>query len=273
MPHVPHLGLVTLLVHDYDEAIAFYVGSLGFDLVEDSPAGEGKRWVVVAPPASRQGALLLARADREEQRARVGDQTGGRVGWFLVTESFAEDYARMRAAGVVFEESPRHEPHGTVAVFRDLYGNRWDLIQRSPAVRALPRGSSSLLVRTDFADDRAWRQLLDEALAVSDDGFQAYVEPVDDRAFEGVDWQDLGAAVPPDENGASVLFVADRLACGSPEHPILVVPLSRTDVGAPFRVVPRELWAVENNLNIANMDWQDFTHAVDEDGVFRGFGS
>lgn len=124
-----HLGLAALVVRDYDEAIAFYVDALGFDLVEDTPRGDGTRWVVVAPPGAVETRLLLARAADEAQAARVGDQTGGRVGWFLTTDAFERDHARMRAAGVVFEEEPRHEPYGTVAVFRDLYGNRWDLIE------------------------------------------------------------------------------------------------------------------------------------------------
>ncbi|GAA4967296.1 VOC family protein [Yinghuangia aomiensis] len=124
-----HLGLVALVVRDYDEAIAFYVDALGFDLVEDTPRGDGTRWVVVAPPGAVETRMLLARAADDGQTARVGDQTGGRVGWFLNTDAFERDYARMRAAGVVFEEEPRREPYGTVAVFRDLYGNRWDLIE------------------------------------------------------------------------------------------------------------------------------------------------
>lgn len=124
-----HLGLVALVVRDYDEAIAFYVDALGFDLVEDTPRGDGTRWVVVAPPGAVETRLLLARAADDGQAAHVGDQTGGRVGWFLNTDAFDRDYARMRAAGVLFEEEPRREPYGTVAVFRDLYGNRWDLIE------------------------------------------------------------------------------------------------------------------------------------------------
>ncbi|MCC3770653.1 VOC family protein [Streptomyces sp. UNOC14_S4] len=126
---MPHLGLVTVVVRDYDEAVAFYRDALGFELLEDTPLDGGKRWVVVAPPGARETAVLLARAAAGEQAARVGDQTGGRVGWFLHTDAFDRDYERMRAAGVVFEETPRHEQYGTVAVFRDLYGNRWDLIQ------------------------------------------------------------------------------------------------------------------------------------------------
>lgn len=124
------LGLVTLVVRDYDEAIAFYRDVLGFALVEDTRLDDAKRWVVVAPPGSRETAVLLARAATGAQEARVGDQTGGRVGWFLHTDAFDLDHARLRAAGVVFEEAPRREAYGTVAVFRDLYGNRWDLIQQ-----------------------------------------------------------------------------------------------------------------------------------------------
>ncbi|HEY7595873.1 MAG TPA: VOC family protein [Actinophytocola sp.] len=122
------LGLVTLVVRDYDEAIAFYTGALRFELRADTSLGDGKRWVVVAPPGAPTG-LLLAKADGPEQEPRVGDQTGGRVGFFLDTDDFARDHERMLAAGVRFEEPPRHEPYGTVAVFRDLYGNRWDLVQ------------------------------------------------------------------------------------------------------------------------------------------------
>lgn len=123
-----HLALVTLVVRDYDEAIAFYTGPLGFELVEDTDRGDGSRWVVVRPRGG-DGALLLARAADDDQRASVGAQTGGRVGFFLHTDDFARDHARMTAAGVRFLEEPRHEPYGSVAVFEDLYGNRWDLLQ------------------------------------------------------------------------------------------------------------------------------------------------
>ncbi len=130
---MPHIALVTLVVDDYDEAIRFYTEALGFHLAEDAPRPDGSRWVVVEPGARNGGtALLLARAKGEAQRARIGDQTGGRVGFFLYTDDFARDHARMTAAGVTFLEEPRHEPYGSVAVFRDLYGNRWDLLQ--PAV-------------------------------------------------------------------------------------------------------------------------------------------
>lgn len=125
-----HVALVTLVVDDYDEAIRFYTEALGFALVEDTPRPDGSRWVVVTPePESHGTAILLARARGEAQQARVGDQTGGRVGFFLHTGDFARDHTRMRAAGVAFLEEPRQEPYGVVAVFEDLYGNRWDLLQ------------------------------------------------------------------------------------------------------------------------------------------------
>lgn len=130
------LGLVAIVVADYDAAIAYYTGVLGFALREDSPRGEGKRWVVVAPPSGG-CALLLAQAANDAQRSRIGDQTGGRVGFFLTTDDFARDHAAMTARGVRFVETPRHEPYGTVAVFEDLYGNRWDLLQM-----AVDRGES-----------------------------------------------------------------------------------------------------------------------------------
>jgi catechol 2,3-dioxygenase-like lactoylglutathione lyase family enzyme len=120
--------LTALLVRDYDEAIAFYVGALGFELAEDAPQGGGKRWVVVRPRGS-QGGLLLARAADEVQASYVGRQAGGRVFLFLETDDFHGDHARMQAAGVRFVEAPRREPYGTVAVYEDLYGNRWDLLQ------------------------------------------------------------------------------------------------------------------------------------------------
>ena len=123
------LALVSLVVNDYDEAIDYYVRVLGFTLREDTPMGEGKRWVVVTPGAGGSG-LLLAKAADSAQAARIGDQTGGRVFLFLETTDFAGDHARMLAAGVRFLEPPRHEPYGVVAVFEDLHGNRWDLIER-----------------------------------------------------------------------------------------------------------------------------------------------
>jgi catechol 2,3-dioxygenase-like lactoylglutathione lyase family enzyme len=123
-----HLALLSLLVRDYDEALAFYVGKMGFDLVEDSELGAGKRWVVVSPgPGGSR--FLLAKAADERQVAMIGGQGGGRVWLFLHTDDFDGDHARLSAAGVTFLEEPRHEAYGSVAVFEDLYGNRWDLLQ------------------------------------------------------------------------------------------------------------------------------------------------
>ena len=122
------LSLTALLVRDYDEAIAFYVGKLGFELRVDTPLTAEKRWVVVAPPTDPRG-LLLACAVGDRQRQAVGDQSGGRVFLFLETDDFARDYATYRERGVQFIEPPRQEPYGNVAVFEDIYGNRWDLIQ------------------------------------------------------------------------------------------------------------------------------------------------
>jgi len=127
------LGLVSIVVRDYEEALAFYVGILGFTLVEDSPVPEQqKRWVVVAPPGGRGTNLLIARASTPEQATRIGNQTGGRVFLFLYTDDFARDYEAYRAKGVEFVRPPRDEPYGTVAVFRDVSGNLWDLVERKP---------------------------------------------------------------------------------------------------------------------------------------------
>jgi catechol 2,3-dioxygenase-like lactoylglutathione lyase family enzyme len=128
----PHLSLVSVVVADYDEAINFFTRALNFELREDTPLGGGKRWVVVRPPDGAGCGLLLARADGPAQAARIGDQTGGRVFLFLETDDFKRDHARMTAAGVRFVRQPRHEAYGIVAVFEDLCGNRWDLIQPSP---------------------------------------------------------------------------------------------------------------------------------------------
>ena len=126
-----HLGLVTLVVDDYDLAIAFFVAVLGFELVEDSPSltndGRPKRWVVVRPPGAQTG-LLLAQADGAEQAAFVGTQAAGRVGFFLHVDEFSTAYTRMTSAGVRFITEPRTEPYGQVAVFLDVAGNKWDLI-------------------------------------------------------------------------------------------------------------------------------------------------
>jgi len=130
------LGLVSLVVRDYDEALAFFVGKLGFELVEDTPVPEqAKRWVVVSPPGARESRLLLARASTPEQAARIGSQTGGRVGFFLYTDDFRRDFERFTANGVEFVRPPARQPYGTVAVFRDLYGNLWDLFEPAAADR------------------------------------------------------------------------------------------------------------------------------------------
>lgn len=123
------IALLSLLVQDYDEAIAFFTEVLRFELIEDTPLGDGKRWVRVAPHGSNGASLLLARAVNAEQMARVGDQTGGRVFLFLHTSDFWEDYGYMQAHGVRFAEQPRQEIYGMVVVFFDLYGNKWDLVQ------------------------------------------------------------------------------------------------------------------------------------------------
>lgn len=123
------ISLVSLLVGDYDGAIDFYTRVLGFTLLEDTDLGNGKRWVRVAPSGSNGPALLIARAVTPAQLAAVGNQTGGRVFLFIETDNFQRDYDALRARGVRFIEPARHEPYGTVAVFEDLYGNRFDLIQ------------------------------------------------------------------------------------------------------------------------------------------------
>lgn len=124
------IGQSALVVRDYDEAISFYVDTLGFSLIEDTYIAEqDKRWVVVAPPGATESRLLLARAVNAEQSSRVGNQTGGRVFLFLFTDDFWRDFEAYKAKGVVFVREPKREPYGTVAVFKDLYGNLWDLLQ------------------------------------------------------------------------------------------------------------------------------------------------
>ena len=123
-----HIGYVAVVVKDYDEAIAYYTQMLGFDLIEDTPL-EGKRWVLVAPRNSSGTCLLLAKAVTAEQQSRIGNQTGGRVFLFLHTDDFWRDYQEMQHRGVVFVREPKEEEYGTVAVFQDLYGNKWDLLQ------------------------------------------------------------------------------------------------------------------------------------------------
>lgn len=127
------ISAVSLLVRDYDEAIAWYTSVLGFKLVEDTTLGAGKRWVVIAPPGSHETRLLLAQAKNDTERASIGHQAGGRVFLFLHTNDFQRDHAAMLARGVRFLEAPRHEAYGTVAVFEDLHGNTWDLIEHRPS--------------------------------------------------------------------------------------------------------------------------------------------
>lgn len=126
------IALTAFLVRDYDEAILFFTRALGFTLLEDSPSGPGKRWVRIGPAGGAGGELLLARAATPEQERAIGNQSGGRVFLFLETDDFARDYARMRAEGIRFTEEPRQEPYGSVVVFLDLYGNKWDLVGRMP---------------------------------------------------------------------------------------------------------------------------------------------
>jgi lactoylglutathione lyase len=126
------IAQLALVVRDYDEAIRFFTRALGFELLEDSPRGSGKRWVRVGPAGEAGASLLLARAATPDQERAVGNQSGGRVFLFMETDDFGRDYARMQAEGVRFTETPRREEYGTVVVFLDLYGNRWDLIERKP---------------------------------------------------------------------------------------------------------------------------------------------
>jgi catechol 2,3-dioxygenase-like lactoylglutathione lyase family enzyme len=130
------IGQVAIVVRDCDEALEFYVGILGFNLIEDTPIRtQSKRWVVVAPPGGNSSRLLLARAVNDEQLSRIGNQTGGRVFLFLYTDDFWRDYSRIQVKGIAFVREPKEEEYGTVAVFKDLYGNLWDLVElRAPEV-------------------------------------------------------------------------------------------------------------------------------------------
>lgn len=125
----PRIGYTCLLVRDYDEAIEYFTQKLSFQLVENTNLGDGKKWVLVAPPGDEGTCLLLAKAVTTEQIQRIGNQTGGRVFLFLHTDDFFRDYEKMSQKGVTFLETPRTEPYGTVAVFEDLYGNKWDLLE------------------------------------------------------------------------------------------------------------------------------------------------
>lgn len=127
------IGYICLVIRDYDEAITYYTQTLGFNLIEDSPSidreGRQKRWVLIAPPGAKEAKILLARASTPEESDRVGNQTGGRVFLFLHTDDFWSDYKTLIAKGVRFVREPKDEEYGTVAVFEDLYGNKWDLLQ------------------------------------------------------------------------------------------------------------------------------------------------
>lgn len=127
------IGAISLVIPDYDKALDFYVKALGFQLVEDTDLGNGKRWVLVAPLGSTETRLLLAKADSPTQSSAIGNQTGGRVFLFLNTDDFARDYDAFRSRGVPFLETPRHEAYGSVAVFQDPFGNKWDLIESRSA--------------------------------------------------------------------------------------------------------------------------------------------
>ncbi|HEV8329847.1 MAG TPA: VOC family protein [Steroidobacteraceae bacterium] len=131
------IGLVSLVVDDYDDALAFFIDKLGFSLVEDTVVPEqSKRWLVVTPPGANESRLLLAKAANQEQQSRIGSQAGGRVFLFLYTDNFWQDYERYKTNGIVFVREPKREPYGMVAVFKDLYGNLWDLLEPSDANRS-----------------------------------------------------------------------------------------------------------------------------------------
>jgi hypothetical protein len=138
-------------------------------------------------------------------------------------------------------------------------------------MKALPSVNGSLLVRTDFSEGSSWHSLVEEVMRETEDGFRAYVEVIDDSEFDGAEWADVKRNLPANDEGGAVLFVADTTALRTTGFPILVVYVF--DDREPFRCVVTELWNVDNNLNLANMDWEDFADSVDANGVFRGFGS
>ncbi|MGI8664510.1 MAG: DUF6924 domain-containing protein [Jatrophihabitans sp.] len=139
----------------------------------------------------------------------------------------------------------------------------------------LPSSYSSLLVRTDFGSEDRWLEVSEQALAANELGFQAYVRPVSNRDFDGASWHTVAAAIPPTDQGAAVLFIADQTTLASPELPILVIDIlvDAAEDHPPFRCLPAHLWSVENNLNVFNLDWHDFAANLSPDGVFRGFPS
>jgi len=146
------LGLVSLVVRDYDEALDFFIGKLGFCIFEDSLVPEqAKRWVVITPPGAIESRILLAKASTPEQASRIGAQTGGRIFLFLYTDNFWRDYNRYKTHGVVFVREPKDEPYGTVAVFKDLYGNLWDLLEPKSRIEGLKTTSNTALEPTQTA--------------------------------------------------------------------------------------------------------------------------
>jgi catechol 2,3-dioxygenase-like lactoylglutathione lyase family enzyme len=219
---VAHIALVTVVVTDYDEAIDFYTRALGFTVAEDTPLDAGKRRVVVYPPGATKTGVLLARADTDEQRLHVGNQTGGRVGLFLHTTDFDRDYQRMRNAGVRFAEGPRQESYGTVGVFEDLYGNRWDLIQpRSPKratenddaaeqARRLIAATPHMTLATADASGKPWSSPVffacDDAYTLYWVSFSGAVHSANIRVRPQVGITILGQ--PPDHEGDGVYFDA-----------------------------------------------------------------
>lgn len=184
-----------------------------------------------------------------------------------MSPSLGDNGRRQPAAGA-------HEPGGGVAADEDKASihSRPTTTGTVGNMATLPRSTRSLLVRTNFTDDDAWQQLAEDAVRTYED-FHADVLRVSDPAFDGADWTTVKAAVPADRHGAAVLFIADRTTLTAPEHPILVVDLidNPTLVAEPFRCVPSQLSAVEANLNIQNMFWEEFADHTDQDGVFRGF--
>jgi ribosomal protein S18 acetylase RimI-like enzyme/predicted enzyme related to lactoylglutathione lyase len=195
------IGYVALVVEDYDEAIRFYVGALGFTLVEDTfIEAQDKRWLLVAPPGATGTKLLLARAVGPEQASRVGNQTGGRVFLFLHTDDFWRDYERFKTRGVIFVREPRHESYGTVAVFRDLYGNLWDLIQ--PGQPLTSSHEARLVIRNCRCDEvetvlQLWRdaEAIPSATDTADDLDRALAENNADVLVAEVDGRLVGSVV------------------------------------------------------------------------------
>lgn len=217
------LAMVTFVVRDQDEALRFFTGALRFDVIEDRVRDDGKRWLVVAPPGGRGATLLLARAANDAQAAAIGAQAGGRVAFFLETDDFARDHAHLQAHGVVFAEEPRREPYGTVAVFLDPCGNRWDLIERRASDGAPARTTREVVERFwATANERRWDEFA--ALLCPDmsyhvpqtreraEGREGFVDVF--RTWPG-DWVVHVETQVADENGA---FTAIRFVAGESEE-------------------------------------------------------